>query len=196
MSTQTVSSLQSPVLHLTPRCFHCGDLGFDVGADGTVSTCWRLRAGAAHNAPNAAAAMIERACRSLMIEKVAIDQHCFHVAKTLTQYAADRPCNRDWLIDAHFRHTPSRLRGLATVIERLRSVWLLPVGSRKDTPSGYWIITDADDFRAWVNRAKSAPVTQLTTIHRVAKRNFPVFADQLELDFWRDMSPQQMDAAA
>lgn len=181
---------------LVVRCFHCGDLGFVLGTDGLVSTCWRQRAGAPHNAPSAAALLIERACRSLMIEKLPIDQHCFHVAKTLTQYATDRPCDRDWLIDAHFRHTRSSLRSLASTIERLRSVWLMPIGSRKEEPSGYWIITDADDFAAWVTHAKAAPVTQLTTIHRVAKRNFPIFAEQMEFDFWNNIEPQQMDAAA
>ena len=187
-----VTSHLSPV----PRCFHCGDLGFDVDKFGVVSTCWRIPTGTPHNEANEAAKMIERACRSLMIEKVAIDQHVFHVAKTLTQYTTATPCNRDWLLDAHFQHTPSSLRNLASVIETLRKVWLMPIGSRKESPSGYWIIIDAEDFANWVTHAKAAPVTQLTTIHRVAKRNFPVFADQLELDFWRDMGTQQVQAAA
>ena len=69
------------------------------------------------------------------------------------------------------------------MIEDLRSEWLLPVGARKDDPSGYWIITDAADFAEWFTRSKSSPLTQLTTIHRVARRHFPTFAGQIELDF-------------
>ncbi len=60
------------------------------------------------------------------------------------------------------------------------------VGSRKQEPSGYWIITDLEDFKEWFDRVKAAPITQLTTIHRVAKANFPVFAEQIEMDFWTD----------
>ena len=140
--------------------------------------------------------MIERAIRELRVEKRPIDQHTFFVAQTLMPFTAERPCKRDWLIDKHFTFSASSLRKFHDTIETLRKDWLLPVGSRKESPGGYWIITDAADFAAWFDRAKSAPITQLTTIYRNAKRNFPVFAEQMELEFWNDIEPQQIAAVA
>lgn len=181
---------------MVPRCFACDDTGFELSSEGIISTCWRVRAGAVHNEPSEAAKMIARATHHLMIERVAIDRHVFDIAKTLARHTSAMPCKRDRLIDIHFGHSTSDVRNCAAAIETLRKVWLLPVGSRKESPSGYWIITETADFHAWVIRAKAAPITQLTTIHRVAKRNFPVFAEQMELDFFRDMQPQPLDAMA
>jgi len=186
------------LFNMTPRCFACGDLGL-IWTDGRVSTCWRLRAGAVHNRPNEAAQMIERAVRNLMIAKRPIDQHVFHVAQSLIGFTSDRPCKRDVLIERHFTFSASSLRKFHETIETLRKEWVLPVGSRKESPGGYWIITDIDDFAKWVARAKAAPITQLTTIYRNAKRNFPVFAEQMELEFWSDMDvaePSPLAAAA
>lgn len=182
---------------MVPRCFACDDTGVELSADGVVSTCWRVRAGAAHNEPREAVKMILRSIHHLRIERVPIDRHVFEVAKQLARHTSDKPCKRDRLVETHFSHNPlSAVRNCATAIETLRKVWLLPVGSRKESPSGYWIITEMADFAAWVLRAKAAPITQLTTIHRVAKRNFPVFAEQMELDFFRDIEPTPIEAMA
>lgn len=184
------------LFNLVPRCFTCGDLGFEL-INGVPATCWRRRSGAAHNEPSPALAMIARAIEKLQIAQAPIDPHALEVAKTLARHTSAKPCKRDRLVEVHFNHHPtSAVRNCAATIETLRRVWLLPVGSRKESPSGYWIITSMEDFADWVERAKSAPITQLTTIHRVAKRNFPVFADQMELDFWKDLDPQPLEAMA
>jgi hypothetical protein len=92
--------------------------------------------------------------------------------------------------------TPAnQLRKFHAAIEELRRVWMLPIGSRKDSPAGYWIITDVKDFEEWINRSKSAPITQLTTIYKVAKRNFPIFAEQMELDIFNDAENDLPSAA-
>lgn len=171
-----------------PRCFSCGDLGFDLSKEGIVSTCWRVKAKAPHNPPSDAAVMVGRALHAMLIEKVAVDRQLFDVVKTLIRFTSAVPCTRQQLIEGHFDYSPAAVRNCQAAIETLRRVWLLPVGSRKEAPSGYWIVTDAADFAAYFDRAKSAPVTQLTTIYRVAKRNFPIFAEQIELDFWNDVS--------
>lgn len=192
-------SVKQTLFSMTPRCIACSDLGLTLGTDGSVSTCWRLRAGAEHNEASPAALMIQRAIEKLRIARVPIDPHAFAVAVTLMPYTTAMPCKRDRLVDAHFMQTGDSIRKCAAMIETLRRVWHLPVGSRKEQPTGYWIITDIDDFSRWVEAAKAAPITQLTTIHRVAKRNFPVFAEQMELEFWRDLDvaePSPLAAAA
>lgn len=177
------------LFEMVPRCFECADIGFTVAPDGVVSTCWRQRAGAQHNSPGEAALMLERAVHNLRARKVAVDQHLFDVAKTLCRYTSAKPCKGERLIETHFAYSPAAIRNLAAAIETLRKVWRLPVGSRRGDPTGYWMITDIDDFAEWVAAAKAAPITQLTTIHRVAKSNFPVFAKQMELDFVNELQP-------
>lgn len=182
----------SPTLfQMTPRCFACHDLGLEYQDGGVASQCWRIAAGAPHNSQNAAAQMIERALREMRIEKVAIDRHTFEVARSLAEFTSANPAKRDDLIKRHFTFTASALRNFHAAIEILRKVWLLPVGSRKGThdesPAGYWIITDAADFAEWFATAKTAPITQLTTIHRLAKRNFPILAEQMDIEFYNDV---------
>lgn len=165
------------------RCFECGDLGFTL-RNNALHGCWRFRARAPHNAPNAAAVLLARSVEWLMIRKLHIDTQHFEIAKLLTRYNTERPFDRAGSLENHFAMP---LRSFMGIIEDLRKIWLLPVGSRKFVPAGYWIITDEADFKAWVDRCKAAPITQLSTIAAVARRNFPIFAEQLELDFWQEM---------
>lgn len=165
------------------RCFHCLDLGFTL-AGRNVHRCWRMVGGVPHNEPNAAALIILNAVDRLPAA-VVVSDHVVQLLAALAAATSSAPLQRDVILEKHFGYmTPSaRLRRFHRVVEDLRGVWLLPVGSRKDPPSGYWIITDEADFKAWADKYRSAPLTQLTTLHHVAKRNFPVFARQLEIDF-------------
>lgn len=177
-----------------PRCFACDDLGVVIKADGIVD-CWRIKRQAPHNEPTVAAAMIARALRDLQERGGAISTHTLTVAMYLSRHTSAEPCRRENLAEKYFRHSADPKRMLAKTIEDLRSVWLLPVGSRKDAPAGYWIITDPADFREWFERSRSAPITQLRTIYAVAKRNFPAFAGQLELDFLTETDAALQEAA-
>lgn len=181
---------------MTPRCPACGDIGLELDATGTPTRCWRIKANAVHNEPTPAGTVVASALENLRRERQMINAHDLDVAKTLAKYTSAQPAKKERLIECHFSYSASSLRLFHSAIERLRREWLLPVGSRKDRPSGYWIITEIGDFADWVDRAKSAPITQLTTIHRVAKRNFPVFAEQMELDFWNDIDMTPIAAAA
>jgi|GEM_PF-3185581 len=181
-----------------PRCFICGDVGFTFIRDLGINTCWRMKAGAEHAVPNDAARILGNRMISLIRDGIALDPHHFELAKLLAGHTSDVPCKRRRILDGHFSHSKDPQRAFTGVVETLRRLWCLPVGSRKEDPSGYWLITELDDFREWVNRAKAAPITQLRTIHRVAQANFPVFAEQMELEFWADMDPQEVsvDVAA
>lgn len=183
-------------VHLTQRCFACGDIGFTVEKDGTVRECWRRRAGAEHNSPAPAALILRRSVENLRRRRVTVDPHVFLVASRLAKHTAERPAERDRILENWFGRTHSPLRAFHKVIETLRAEWLLPVASRKSHPAGYWICSELDDFAEWVGRCKSAPITQLTTIHRVARANFPVFAEQLELEFWADLKAEDVEVSA
>ncbi len=192
----TETNVTPTLFNMTPRCFECNDLGLTLPDNGLPSVCWRIQAGAVHNEANAAAKMIEQALRQLSIEKVFIDRHLFDVAATLAHYTSEMPCKKERAIELHFNYTAAALRVFHQSIETLRKVWLLPVASRKEPPSGYWIATTSEEFEDYYERSKSAPITQLTTMHRLAKRNFPIFAEQMELDIFNNIEQQQPEHSA
>lgn len=179
-------------------CYECHDIGLQFLPNGMVTDCRRIQIGAPHKKADGAKAIVRRRVLDLRDRGIAVNSHLFDLAVTLSHVASETPADRDGLIDAHFKFAAdhSRLRLFHKAIEELRSIWLLPVGSRKDSPAGYWIMTEVGDFSAWVKRAKSAPITQLTTIHRVARANFPLFAEQLELDFYNEIQVQEVTASA
>lgn len=177
-----------------PRCHSCGDLGFVIEKN-TLKHCWREFSTPEHNAPNEAANMLQGAIERLALNNYHFDPLVFEVAKQLTYYTTTRPFDKERSLETHFTMP---LRSFMGIIETLRRVWLLPVGSRKSAPTGYWIIVDIDDFKEWVTRFKSAPSTQLATAAELARRNFPILAKQLELEFWQDVhgTPSARNLAA
>lgn len=172
----------------TYHCDRCGGYGIWLTPKGLIAECpnYQLRLNN-HPAPGAAAQSVLTAGYKLAARLHTVLTQPFDIARALTRGTTTRPIDRDYLITKYVGTGGGSLRRFHHVIEELRAVWHLPVASRKDTPHGYWIATDVDDFREWVARAKSAPISQLSTIHAVAKANFPVFAEQLELEFWSDM---------
>lgn len=180
-------------------CTICDDFGMWLTPKGDVLTCPVIARGDEHHDANAAAQLVHKAIQAMKHEAIAVDSRQFGLAKKLSQYTSDSPCDRRQILAEYFSYLPmteaNQLRKFHAEIEQLRRVWLLPIGSRKDAPSGYWIITDQKDFEQWFERSKAAPVTQLTTIYKVAKRNFPIFAEQIEIDFWNDDSEDLPTAA-
>jgi hypothetical protein len=178
---------------ISPLCERCHGIGLWREPNGNIVVCPEIRLMKPHAQPNAAATVLRRSVELLKFRNVPINALDFDIAKSLVAYDTKQPCERDTLLGRHFTWARNPLRHFHAAIEVLRATWLLPVGSRKQAPSGYWIITELDDFADWVRRSKSAPIKQLSTIHAVAKANFPVFAEQLELEFWSDIQSAQAD---
>ncbi len=141
---------------------------------------------------NPASEILNKSAHRLQNLCIEIEPQVFDLARILTNWTSQNPCKRDDLLELFFGgieiSNQLKLRRFHGCIETLRKWWLLPIGSRKNYPNGYWIITELADYKAWVERAMSAPITQLSTIHANAKFNYPIYAEQLELDFWTDMS--------
>ena len=181
-------------------CTLCGNFGMWITPKGDVQPCPVIARGDRHAEPNAAAKLAARAIEIMQRNGQYIDCRQFDLVRELSEYTSENPCDRKKILSDRFSYLPmseaNQLRRFHYCIEELRREWLLPVGSRKEEPSGYWIITDQADFEKWVRRTKSAPITQLSTIHKVAKRNFPIFAEQMELEFWNDIRTQDPRSAA
>lgn len=182
------ASFPPQLFPMSDRCHECRDIGFSI-TDGEIRECWRLKGGVAHNGPTPGGTVLRNCLGRLLRKNIVPDTHHFLVARRLAESSSQKPCDTRQLLDQLFGFSKDPLRKFAEVVEQLRRVWLLPVGSRRGKPAGYWIITESEDFAAWVAQAKAAPITQLTTIHRAARHNFPIFAEQLELEFWKDLSP-------
>lgn len=165
-------------------CARCYNYGIWQTPPGVIAECPNITLGLDHPPVSDAAALVMRCGRRAAERGLALNEIAWKVARGLIKGTTEKPVSRQELIDRHFEWAGSlRLRKFHAVIEELRSEWLLPVASRKERPHGYWIATDEADFSDWVRRAVAAPVRQLTTIRRLAKANFPVYAEQLELEF-------------
>lgn len=167
----------------TFRCERCFDTRLWITFSGRVEACPR-NAERWHPPANAASQMLARAMSSGNGRPSGM---AFDFARMLTHFSSADPCPTQAALgymfgDTLLTHTV-QLRKLAYVVEELRHVWRLPVGSRKDAPAGYWIITDLEDCKRWLRHATAAPKTQLATIWRSAKAAFPVLAGQHEFSF-------------
>lgn len=176
-------------------CSRCFDTGIWLTPLNSISVCPNLLLGNSHAGPHPAANMLRRATSRLSENGFYFHAQSFDVARILTLYSSAFPCSRTLLLETMFGETNMteghKLRKFHSIIEELRRVWLLPIGSRKNDPSGYWVITGLEDFKAWYKRTTAAPITQLSTIHKIAKHNFPVYAEQLELEFKTDLEVKQ-----
>ena len=179
-------------------CDRCFDLGIWMTPMGDIQRCPNIAVGNDHIEPTKAATMIYDATEFLRERSIPANPIAFDIARMLARYTSEYPCPRSTILRAFFSYLPMsesiQIRKFHGVVEELRKNWQLPVGSRKDAPSGYWIITDVDDFAEWVERYKAAPITQLSTAHKIAKRCFPIFAEQMEIQFSNDVDTP--DAAA
>lgn len=175
-------------------CNRCFDTGIWLTPRNEVEACPRVQCGEAHAEQNEASKKLEREAKRLHEMSFRISAQVFDLARLLTNFTTENPCPRQEIFDTFFGDTnlsdQSQLRKFHLMIEELRGDWLLPIGSRKDEPSGYWIITNLQDFKDWYKRATSAPVTQLSTIHKNARHNFPFYAEQVEFNFWKDMTDE------
>lgn len=186
-----------PLFTTFANCNRCFDIGYWITPTGTVRPCPIIEACAEeHPELSPAGTIVNRAIAKLLSRGAAVDQHLFDVARTLTGYSSASPCSGAELADRHFGHVSGaegQRRRVSYAINDLHEIWLLPVGTRKDKPfNGYWICVNADDFREFFERASREPISRLTTLHRLAKANWPEYAEQLSIDFFTDM---QEDAA-
>lgn len=176
----------APSRSRVPDCPLCFDTGLHVAPSGRVESCPTIQAMSEHPALTLAGQQIERAVDRLRRAGQNPSSSDFELARTLAGFTSERPCGRYELIARHFswKSGPeNQRREVSKAIGVLHTDWFLPVGTRKNAPSGYWIIVDEPDFRSWVDRVKAESMTRLTTIHRLAKIHYPRFAGQLDLEF-------------
>jgi hypothetical protein len=103
----------------------------------------------------------------------------FDLARLLCKATAKYPLGLNTLC-AHLQLSDRSVKGY---IETLRSQWLLPIGSSKFPPSGYYWISSPDEFKQWLEAYLSQPKEEFRTAHRMLRANFPELAGQINFDF-------------
>ena len=140
-------------------CHVCLDTKLILTAEGEAVVCEARD----HLPMSDAALSLWRSIRRLPVPRK-LNGFTVRLARELTLYTSSDPCPAETLCSGIFAGCASPLRIVASHVETLRSVWHLPIGSRRDDPTGYWIITDLEDCKAWLRSATAAPITQLSTI--------------------------------
>jgi hypothetical protein len=180
-----------PFRSVPTSCERCFGIGLRISPSGKVERCPTLQLGDDHMELRAEGKRIVRAVEMLRRRGLEADPRHFELARSIGRwYDTTRPCSAADLGTIHFSYMPpgeGRRREVTKAIRFLREIWFLPVGSRKDKPAGYWIVTDEQDFKEWVERATAEPITTLSTIHRLARANWPEYAEQIEMKFWQDV---------
>lgn len=74
-------------------------------------------------------------------------------------------------------------RGVKSSVQQLRDEYLLPIGSRRHTPAGYFWIHSLKEFQDWHQQYLSQAKTTFATAYKLARRHWPTYAGQLALDF-------------
>jgi hypothetical protein len=198
IDTSHVRESENFTLPFSTSCDRCFNLGYRIHPQGGVEQCPVIQSSEPHPEISPAGKIIDRSIRLLIHRRLEVDQVHFDIARTLAAWSAEKPCTNDELVRRHFGYAngasevnrqEAARRRVAKAVRFLREIWFLPVGSRKDKPSGYYICTTEPEFKEYFDRTRREPITELSMLHRMAAANWPVFAGQMEADFWTDMSP-------
>lgn len=126
-----------------------------------------------------AAARLSRAIFERMGANKTINKQHFDLARALVKSTAQIPVPLNVLI----RHFELSDRTVKHYIEALRSDWLLPIGSSKFPPSGYYWISTPEEFKGWLEAFLSQPKEEFRTAHRMLGANFPELSGQISFEY-------------
>jgi biotin operon repressor len=131
----------------------------------------------------------EAACQRLL--EVALDRQergslinplIFDAARALVRTSAARPLPGP-VLQKFLGASEREVKG---VIEALRADWLLPIGSSRKAPAGYFWITTPAEFEAWFRPYQSQALQSLKTGYAMMKANYPELAGQINFHFDSD----------
>lgn len=191
--TSSANASQTSFVWKPVTCELCFGIGLRHRPTGGIEECPALQLGSEHCDLSEEGKRICRAVEVMRRRKLDVDPIHFDVARSLAQFSTDKPCSSHELGQRHFSYKDGedRRRLVTKNIKFLRDIWFLPVASRKEKPMGYWISVTEQDFRKYVERATNEPISTLSTLHRMAKANWPEFAEQMEIDVWKDFGVEE-----
>ena len=85
-------------------------------------------------------------------------------------------------------------RDVKAAVEELRADWLLPIGSSRGAPHGYYWIRSAAEYLAWSRSYRAQAIQSLVTMHRLGAHNFAELAGQDSFSFAREIEREIEEA--
>jgi hypothetical protein len=125
-----------------------------------------------------------------------IDDSMFAMASALVSARVDYPILGEALASLTGAEGESalQLRFVKRLAQRLRKEWHLPVCGRRETPFGYFIAANADEFLDWMRTTRAQAISELATAYHLFTSNFPQLAGQQSLDFVNTVSTELQEA--
>jgi AraC-like DNA-binding protein len=74
-------------------------------------------------------------------------------------------------------------RRIKDLCRTLRDYHLFPIGASRQEPAGIFWITTAEAFLKYFHTIRAQALSELSTLHRMARKHFPELAGQLKLEF-------------
>ncbi len=107
------------------------------------------------------------------------DAQTFEVARVLTHAAAAAPFTNE-AIASHLKLSERKVKD---IVRTLRREWLLPIGSSRQLPYGYYWILTPKQFLDWSRVYRAQAIDELVTLHRLQRANFAELSGQGSFDF-------------
>jgi hypothetical protein len=116
-------------------------------------------------------------------KKQAVEPQVFQLARHCVHARLESPVPSHRL-EALLRATR---REINAWVEELRDEWVLPIGSRRAAPSGYYWMTSAAEYIAWSRVYRAQAIRSLVIMHRLGQHNYPELAGQTAFDFTQEV---------
>ncbi len=169
-------------------CERCWGTGLFINDAGNIAKCPGILMKDVHPelAPGAEIFALRFPVYPLGKDQPRVSKMAFDLARILTHFGSAEPCKRDFLLNHFFgalgEKFQTKLRKFNDLVAELLDAFV-PIGARKDEPSGYYFITTAGECEAWLKHSTAAALKKLSRNYRCAKANFPHLTGQPELDF-------------
>lgn len=139
---------------------------------------------------NPTARRIHDCVLELIARGTKIDAQLWEVARALAHSSFDAPVPGEKLqaklgIDR---------RTLSDRMKRLRDEWFLPALATRQKPTGYYVATRPEHFELWRRHTYGQAMSELVTLYRLQRSNFPELAGQQTLDFVNAVSQDLREA--
>ena len=172
---------------LDSACDKCLDTGIALDKDGHPIRC------DLHDATfefSEAAARLSTRLWLMADKRKTVEARTLRIARLLTHATFDCPLQGK-VLRSYFDMSE---REVKSVVEELRAEWVLPIGSRRMPPYGYYWITSPEEFKDWLRTMRGQAMSELSTSYGLYRACYPELAGQEALDFAEDFSRDLTEA--
>jgi hypothetical protein len=111
--------------------------------------------------------------------KLPVEIQTLNLARYLIHSTPEEPLY-GYTLQGYLRATEREVKAAA---RELRREWVLPIGSSRKPPYGYYWMLTAKDFLAWARVYRAQAIDELVTLYRMQRRNYPELSGQGKLGF-------------